>query len=60
MSRPGRPRSDRLVLLERIAPLFRDEPDIAANEVLRRVPGRRRDVLRIVKALKAAKGRESG
>jgi hypothetical protein len=54
VSRRGRPRVDRLRLLERIAPLLAGDPSLSANRVQAVVGGRRADVLRIVAALRAA------
>ncbi len=51
-ARPGRPRSDRLVLVERVAELLAVEPELNASAVHRRIGGRRTDVLRVVKALR--------
>jgi hypothetical protein len=53
MSRRGRPRSDRLALVERVAGILLAEPDLSANAVQTRVRARRRDVLRAVRALRA-------
>jgi hypothetical protein len=53
-NRRGRPRGDRLELLERIVPLLVDEPILSANEILAIVRGRRADVLRVVAVLRAA------
>jgi predicted DNA-binding transcriptional regulator YafY len=54
MPRRGRPRADRLDLLEQVVRRLADDPTLSANEVARRVPARRRDVLRYVAALRAA------
>ena len=51
--RRGRPRADHLDLVERIAPILADDPGIPANEVHRQVGGRKTDVLRCVRALRA-------
>lgn len=52
--RRGRPRSDRLALVEQVATILRAEPDLSAAEVQRRVRGRRDDVLRVVRILRPA------
>lgn len=55
MTRPGRPRTDRLELLERIIEVVLVEPTISGNALQRQVGGRRRDVQRIHKALRKVK-----
>ena len=53
----GRPRTDRqelLELVERVAGHLTAYPDVPANEIVRREGGRRRDVLRLVKAIRGA------
>jgi hypothetical protein len=50
--RRGRPRGDRLDLLERIAPLLVEDPGLSANEVQLAVGGRRADVLRCVRIVR--------
>jgi hypothetical protein len=47
----GRPPADRLALGEQVALVLRDDPDVSANAVHRRVGGRRSDVLRAVRAI---------
>jgi hypothetical protein len=49
----SRPRTDRLELVERVAQVLRAEPDATANTVHGRVGGRRHDVLRAVRVLRA-------
>jgi hypothetical protein len=49
----GRPRVDRLALVERVADVLSDEPGASANTIQRRVRGRRRG------AVAAAKAREA-
>jgi hypothetical protein len=50
----SRPRADQLALVERVALALRDDPGATANAVYQRVGGRRRDVLRAVRAIRAA------
>jgi hypothetical protein len=50
----SRPRADRLELVERAASILRDTPDATANAIYRELGGRRSDVLRAVRAIRAA------
>jgi hypothetical protein len=58
--RRGRPRADRLVLLERVVELLRDEPELAAHpgELRARLSARGDDVRRVVRALRRLNGVE--
>lgn len=51
--RRGRPRADRVALLERIVAELAESPEATANELARRLRARRTTVLRIVRALRA-------
>jgi hypothetical protein len=48
----SRPRSDRLQLVERAAEVLRADPTLSANAVHHLIGGRRRDVLRVVRAIR--------
>jgi hypothetical protein len=50
--RRGRPRSDTLGLVERVAACLLEDPERSANEVHLEVGGRRNDVLRAVKIVR--------
>jgi hypothetical protein len=50
----SRPRRDSLALVEHIAHILADDPGASANRVYRLVGGRRCDVLRAVRAIRAA------
>jgi hypothetical protein len=57
----GRPRNDRLVLIERVAGELAADPTLSANQICRNIGGRRGDVLRAVKLLKSlGRSRRSG
>lgn len=60
MKRRGRPRLDWLALVERVVEVLCEEPDLSASEVQRRVRGRRNDVLRLVRILRAAETPQRG
>lgn len=49
---PGRPRADRITLLEQIVEELLRDPDASANTIQRRVAARRHDVLRAVRSLR--------
>lgn len=49
----GRPRSDRIGLVERVAAALKAHPDASANEVVRMVAARRSDVLRAVRLVRS-------
>jgi hypothetical protein len=53
VTRRGRPRTDRLALLERVVRLLLDDPTLSANEMQVIVGARRGDVLRVVKSARA-------
>jgi hypothetical protein len=49
----SRPRTDPLKIFERAAAALFDAPDASANEIYRQIGGRRCDVLRAVRAIRA-------
>jgi hypothetical protein len=58
--RPGRPRTDQLARVERIVDVLVAEPTLSPTEVLRRVGGRKTDVLRVCRELRRlTEGRRS-
>jgi hypothetical protein len=50
--KPGRPRTDRLTTVERVAELLAAEPDLSANAVAVRLGVRRQDAQRAVRLLR--------
>jgi hypothetical protein len=52
MSRRGRPRADRIGLVEEIDELLRADPNLSANQVQKIVGARRAAVLRVVRILR--------
>jgi hypothetical protein len=52
LARRGRPRIDRLDLVQQVAELLLADPTLSANAIQARVPGRRADVLRAVRLLR--------